>query len=264
MQKAVRRKISTEEIPFMDDGCMKVGEKSLVARAARRLSALSLEVEDGAFLGAENDLLGKLGVSRPTLRQAAKIAESEHMIKVRRGTRGGFYATRPDVTASIRSLNRYLRMKGVTVRDLTVVGPVSEDAAGFASRCLDEALRSRLSELSKALDEVQGPRAFMDFDIALLALLADMSGNPVIEVLIAMSYSFGLEEQGVYLYATTAQEAAARDFFHGIIQAVLDRDEELARFMMRRRLKTIETWIEHAVPMLPDDRKFEFLNRRAV
>ncbi|HUD92695.1 FadR/GntR family transcriptional regulator [Sphingobium sp.] len=226
----------------------KEGGRTLVARVARKLAALSLGYEDGAYLGAEDELLERLGVSRPTLRQAAKIAESERMISVRRGTRGGFYATRPDVSDSIRALNRYLRLSGVTVRELTVINSVSEEAAQLAARCEDDSKRARLAEMMAQVPHLQGARAFMDFDIDFLRLIAGMSGNPVVEVLIAMSYSFGMEEQGIYLYGTPIQQAAARDLFTAIGTAILRCDGELARFMMSRRLKTIRGWIDEADP----------------
>jgi GntR family transcriptional regulator, transcriptional repressor for pyruvate dehydrogenase complex len=222
------------------------GGRTLVSRVARELATLSLGYEDGTYMGAEDDLLARLGVSRPTLRQAAKIAESERMISVRRGTRGGFYATRPDVNDSIRSLNRYLRMSGVTIRELTVINPVSEQAARLAADCRDELLRTRMADLLASVAHLHGPRIFMDFDTKFVRLIAEMSGNRVVEVLIAMSYSFGMEEQGIHLYATSAQQTAARQFFTTIGEAILNHDGELAGFMMRRRLKTIRGWIDSA------------------
>jgi GntR family transcriptional regulator, transcriptional repressor for pyruvate dehydrogenase complex len=225
---------------------VKEGGRTLVSRVARDLAALSLGYEDGAYLGAEDDLLVQLGVSRPTLRQAAKIAESERMISVRRGTRGGFYATRPDVNDSIRALNRYLRMSGVTIRELTVINPVSEEAARLAADCEDETLRVQMTEMLSAVADLHGPRAFMDFDTRFLRLIAQMSGNPVVEVLIAMSYSFGMEEQGIHLYATPMEQRAACQFFRTIGEAIMNRDGELARFMMRRRMKAIRGWIDTA------------------
>ncbi|WRD77681.1 FCD domain-containing protein [Sphingobium baderi] len=216
---------------------------TLVARVVRELSALSLQCEEGAYLGAEDDLIAKLGVSRPTLKQAAKIAESERMISVRRGIRGGFYAARPNVNDSIRAINRYLRLRGVTLRELAVTGAISEEAAGFAAQCDDAGLRTQLKAMLVEARECIAPRALLDFDTRFVGHLAVMSGNPVIEVIVAMSYSFGRDEQGIYLYANEEQQAVAREHFDAIGQAVLKRDSELARFMMRRRLAVIGEWI---------------------
>ena len=85
---------------------------TLVAKTARRLAELSLASDAGAYLGAEADLLQQLEISRPTLRQAAKIVESDRLISVRRGVKGGFYAERPNAQDAIKALARYLRMNG--------------------------------------------------------------------------------------------------------------------------------------------------------
>lgn len=224
----------------------KVDGRTRVSRAARELSELSLRYEEGDHLGAEDELLVRLGVSRPTLRQAAKIAESEHMISVRRGTRGGFYAARPDVGDSIRGLNRYLRLRGVTLREIAVLNSISEEAAALAARCSNEAQRVALEELMSEIPNLTTSRVFLDFDTRFVRLLSEMSGNPVVEVLIAMSYSFGHDEQGIYLYANDEQRGAARRFFTAIGEAVLDRDSETAKFMMHRRLMVIREWINTA------------------
>lgn len=47
---------------------------------------------DGAAPRSEDELLERYGVSRPTLRQAARILEHEQLIDVRRGVNGGFLA----------------------------------------------------------------------------------------------------------------------------------------------------------------------------
>src|SRR5690348_7772913 len=108
---------------------MLAGE-TLVARTARALAKLSLEAEDGAFLGAEGDLLERLGVSRPTLRQAAKMVEHDRLISVRRGIKGGVYASRPEATDAIRTLTRYLRLKGATLRHVWIVSRLIMEEAG--------------------------------------------------------------------------------------------------------------------------------------
>ncbi len=93
-----------------------------------------VEFEHGArprdYLGAEDELLAKLSVSRPTLRQAAKIVESDRLISVRRGIKGGFYATRPNAADAIKALARYLRLNGATIADVFAVTKLVAEEAG--------------------------------------------------------------------------------------------------------------------------------------
>lgn len=224
---------------------------TLVSRVARELSALSLAHAEGAYLGAEDELLARLGVSRPTLRQAAKIAESECMISVRRGIRGGFYAARPNASDAIRTLNRYLRIKGATLREVSVVARhVSEEAAELASGCVNELLRTSLKGFLDEIAACDSARELMALETHLEELIARMSGNPMIELMVAMVYSFGWDEQGIVLYKEAAQREVARTLLTAVIRAILEGDGELARLMMRRRLAKVLEWIDAADPSL--------------
>jgi GntR family transcriptional repressor for pyruvate dehydrogenase complex len=64
----------------------KTGE--LIATHLRR-QIVRGELLPGETLPAESQLMEQYGVSRPTLREAFRILESETLISVRRGSRGG-------------------------------------------------------------------------------------------------------------------------------------------------------------------------------
>ncbi|MEX6725415.1 FadR/GntR family transcriptional regulator [Parapedomonas caeni] len=218
--------------------------ETLVARTARALAKLSLEHEAGAFIGGEDDLLHRLGVSRPTLRQAAKIAENDRLISVRRGIRGGFYASRPDASDAIRTLARYLRLKGATLLDIMAVSRlVSEEAAALACACEDRGLREMLEQFDADIDQADSVAAMIAAEAELARLVALMSGNPAIELVMAIGYSFGMEEQGTGLYRDPEQRAEARKLQHGLCRAILDHDADIARLMMRRRSGAMAAWI---------------------
>lgn len=224
-----------------------VNGEMLVARTARALAQLSLDSADGDFLGAEDELLGRLGVSRPTLRQAAKIVENDRLISVRRGVRGGFYAVRPDAADAIRTLTRYLRLRGATLSHiLTVSRFISEEAADLAAGCVDGALRARLERFLGAIDGSDTPGALIRAETELAGLIAEMSGNPAIELVMAIGYSFGLEEEGVAIFRDPAQRDQARKLQRELCRAILDGDGEIARVIMRRRSATIAGWLVDA------------------
>jgi DNA-binding FadR family transcriptional regulator len=223
--------------------------ETLVLRTARELSKLSLEHDDGAFIGAEGDLLARLSVSRPTLRQAAKIAENDRLISVRRGIKGGFYASRPDADDAIRTLARYLRLNGATLLDIMAVSRlVAEEAAGLACLCDDATLRDGLTKFSAGIDQADSAAALIVGESRLARLVSQMSGNPAIELVMAIGYSFGMEEQSTTLYRTPEHREVARKLQHGLCQAILDRDGDVARLMMRRRSATMAKWIEAVEP----------------
>lgn len=222
--------------------------ETLVVRTARALADLSLAGVEGAFLGAEDDLVARLGVSRPTLRQAAKIAENDRLIAVKRGVRGGFYAARPDAADAIRTLTRFLRLKGATLSDIGAVSRlVWEEAAELAAGCRDEALRARLAAFTHRIEDHDTPGALVRADTQLAALVGEMSGNPGIELVMAIGYAFGLEEEGISLFDDPVRRASARRLQRDVCEAILNRDGDVARVMARRRSKSIAAWLEAAV-----------------
>lgn len=225
---------------------MPVKDKTLVARVARLLAELSMEHEDGGYIGAEDDLLKRLGVSRPTLRQAAKIAENERMISVRRGLRGGFYAARPAVGDAIRQLNRFLRLQGAGLQDLRIMSDLHVGAARLAAACTDEAKRDQLFDLMDEASRCDTAQDMMTTDTRFMEHVAAMSGNPVAELWTGMSYAFGWTEQGVLLYDSETQRAEGKRYYHDIGTAILAGDGDLAAFHMHRRLMTIQRWIDIA------------------
>jgi DNA-binding GntR family transcriptional regulator len=67
---------------------------ALVAAHIRKLIVVG-ELAEGDLLPPEAEMLEQLSVSRPTLRQAFRVLEAEHLITVQRGSRGGTTAVRP-------------------------------------------------------------------------------------------------------------------------------------------------------------------------
>lgn len=224
---------------------------TLVARTARALADLSQASECGAYLGAEDELLGKLGVSRPTLRQAAKIVESDRLISVRRGVRGGFYAERPNAADSIRALARYLRLNGATLADVAVVTrAVAEEAGALAAMRGTDDQRDRLRVFTDSIDANDSKSALITAETALGRLLAEMSGNAAIQLFMEIGYTFGMEEQGLDLYATPGDRAETRAMQRNLCEAVLSGDADVARLMMRRRGKMIAIWLDRPTNVL--------------
>lgn len=68
---------------------------STVETVAAALRKVALGKNDGEHIGGEEALINLLRTSRSTLRQAARMVESEGLLKVRRGSNGGYFATRP-------------------------------------------------------------------------------------------------------------------------------------------------------------------------
>lgn len=223
--------------------------ESLAARTARDLADLSVAAEPGAWLGAEAELLQRLGVSRPTLRQAAKMVEADRLIAIRRGQGGGFFATRPTASDAIRAPARYLAMNGARLEDIVqALRAVSEEAAACAAQSTDMMLRGQLHRLAERLERIDpAAQTLADWirqETELTRLIVRLSANPVIELFMEISYSFGHWERGRRLYRTAGERSLALRSARALVQAILDGDADVARLMARRRSEMVAAWLE--------------------
>jgi DNA-binding FadR family transcriptional regulator len=76
------------------------------------------EIPEGAALPSESELMNRFGISRPSLREAFRILESEQLITVRRGARGGARVTHPDLTVAARYLSLLMHVDAVLLSDV--------------------------------------------------------------------------------------------------------------------------------------------------
>jgi GntR family transcriptional regulator, transcriptional repressor for pyruvate dehydrogenase complex len=111
----------------------------------------------GETLPPETQLMEQFGVSRPTLREAFRILETESLIGVRRGSRGGAQVLEPDPMVAARHVALLLQLQGTTVLDVYEARKVTEPvcAGMLAARRTEqdiEDLRAVAAELKTLLD----------------------------------------------------------------------------------------------------------------
>jgi GntR family transcriptional regulator, transcriptional repressor for pyruvate dehydrogenase complex len=102
----------------------KAKSKSALEGAASRLRSIALAAKEGVLVGSEETLIAKSGVSRATVRQAARLLEREGFLRVRRGINGGYFAARPDVRTIEKTVSAYLEMVHTKPEDITVIASV--------------------------------------------------------------------------------------------------------------------------------------------
>jgi DNA-binding FadR family transcriptional regulator len=154
---------------------------SLVAAQIRKQIVLG-ELAEGDLLPSEAEMVKRLGVSRPTLRQAFRILETEHLITVQRGARGGTTVLRPSIKLASRYLSDLLRYRVTTLGDVLAARLMIEPAVvELLARRRDDAA---IEALKLAVRE---QRAAEDDDTSLLnsaeqfhVRLVELAGNPVL------------------------------------------------------------------------------------
>jgi DNA-binding FadR family transcriptional regulator len=139
------------------------------------------ELSEGDALPSESEMIKRLGVSRPTLRQAFRILETEHLITVQRGSRGGGTVFRPSPKLASRYLSDLLRFRGTTLRDVLAARLMIEPAAvAHLARRRDEPTVERLRALVRVeedtKDDVGDDEPADQFHVEVV----ELAGNPVL------------------------------------------------------------------------------------
>ncbi len=91
----------------------------LVAGTLRRM-VVDGQLKEGDFLPNEAELMTHFGVSRPTLREAVRVLESERLVEVRRGSRTGARVRVPGPEIVARPAGLLLELSGATIADVLV------------------------------------------------------------------------------------------------------------------------------------------------
>jgi GntR family transcriptional regulator, transcriptional repressor for pyruvate dehydrogenase complex len=214
---------------------VKAPRRRLVQTTAAKLRTLILARDPDSQIGSLTELAGLFGVGIVTVQQAARILEHEGLLLVRRGPGGGYYGTRPDEAALERSVVAYLQVHGSGHREAAEVTTLlrTEIIAG-ASGCSDPQLCEALSALSARIDlcDTADKRAALEAE--LYQLLFKMVARPLFELLTRVSWRLYDPNSVPVLYPGAEGVAAWKTAKRRVIRAILEQDEELARFEAMR------------------------------
>jgi DNA-binding FadR family transcriptional regulator len=143
------------------------------------------ELSSGHALPSESTLMEEFKVSRPTLREAFRILESEHLISVRRGARGGARVQLPDHDVAARYTALILQYKRVTLADVfeartLVEVPAARTLASRADR------RESADKLRAVLETETGGVSTPAHSTEFHRLLVELTGNETLALLTGM------------------------------------------------------------------------------
>jgi DNA-binding FadR family transcriptional regulator len=151
----------------------------LVAGHIRR-QIVTGELDEGDVLPPESVLMKKFDISRSVLREAIRILESEGLLTVRRGARGGPRVHLPSADVAARYAGFVLQCSGVTLADVLEARVIVEAPAVrmLASRRDRLAMAKKLEEKLDLLD----PETFDEFN----RLVVSLAGNETLALLTRM------------------------------------------------------------------------------
>lgn len=159
----------------------------LVARRLRRM-IVDGELKDGDHLPHEAELMEHYSVSRPTLREAVRVLESERLVEVRRGSRSGARICVPGPEIVARPASLLLELQNATVADVFVAREAVEPAA--ARILASEGSEEDFDELERIVDE-DIPAGFAADKLGAAAAafhlrMVQMSGNATLALIAGM------------------------------------------------------------------------------
>ncbi len=137
----------------------------------------------GDTLPNEPALLKIYGVSRPTLREALRILETEGLVSVKRGAQGG-QVHLPDISVAARHVALQLQVRGTTMEELFAARRVIEPAAvgllaAARSKAAVKALRAQLDLELSLLDR---PDAYASAATTFHEMLVELAGNNALTI----------------------------------------------------------------------------------
>lgn len=199
---------------------------------------LNGELEEGAALPAERELVRQTQMSRATVREALRILEVQNLVRVKAGRAGGAFVQRPSTASMANSVSMLIRGRQIKLADLMetreAIEPFCAELAAV-KRTDDE-----LAELDRSNQLIADPEAdlaqFLRANLDWHVGVAIASHNELL-----IGFMTALSQA---IYAGTANEAFVDDKVRAvtarahksITKAIRDGDAEAAGRRMRRHV----------------------------
>ncbi len=213
----------------------------LVARHLRQ-QIVRGELQEDDALPSEAALMESFNISRPTLREAFRILESEGLIVVRRGARGGARVQIPSSAVAAGYTGLVLQHRGTTLADVFTARVIVEaPAAAMVARMPDRAKRAkRLTEWLAAFEATNDPSDYSAHFHGFNRLLVELTENETLMLLTSMLESISDAATSAYL---VVDEDVRRKWIkrasktrHTLIDLIARGEGEEAESLFRRHL----------------------------
>jgi len=228
----------------------------LVARDLRN-KIVRGELKNGETLPAEAELVAQYSLSRPTLREALRILESENLLTVTRGSRGGPRINLPDPRFAARHFGLVLQSRGTTLADIFNARLLIEPScvrlvASKARRSAVPVLRDIIEEERATIeDNLAHSRASARFHRALIELTA----NPPLVLLMGMLTHIYESHVSTAAIAANVEKVHAASKQRGVqahekLLALIEAgDADGAEVFWRKHLEGIDKYIRETYPV---------------
>jgi GntR family transcriptional repressor for pyruvate dehydrogenase complex len=215
----------------------------LVARTLRRM-VVDGKLKEGDFLPNEAELMTHFAVSRPTLREAVRVLESERLVEVRRGSRTGARVRVPGPEIVARPAGLLLELSGATIADVMVARAGIEPAA---ARLLAESGTQQAFDELEAIATETIPAAWesgrlAEATAAFHRRMVELSGNSTLGMIAGMLHEITERHTAATISEKRSVPRAQYDkllrSYRHLIDLVRARDGAEAEAHWRRHMDT--------------------------
>jgi DNA-binding FadR family transcriptional regulator len=164
---------------------------AVVVAAQLRRHIVTGRLKPGDKLHPESVLQTEFAISRPTMREALRLLESESLITIKRGKHGGARVMAIDLGAIADQVGVFLQMEGTTLEDIWLARTMIEPpAAGLLAAARDPvALDALEANIAQAREAAKGDLIrYADLAAAFSMLITRHCGNRTIHLLASLIY----------------------------------------------------------------------------
>jgi GntR family transcriptional regulator, transcriptional repressor for pyruvate dehydrogenase complex len=212
------------------------------------------DLQPGAHLSAEAQMLEQYQVGRGTLREALRILEVNGLISIKPGPGGGPIVRGATTHDFGRMATLFFSARRITVRELVearlILEPVTARLAAERRTDADLPLLERLA----GVHEPGGEEDYRDASVDFHTTIVRLAGNGVIELFaLSLAEVFFARVHGTML---VPEGSGRRDVLkvHGeIARAVADGDAATAEVLMREHMQEYVTFVSASHPALMDE-----------
>jgi GntR family transcriptional regulator, transcriptional repressor for pyruvate dehydrogenase complex len=199
-------------------------------------------MQPGGTFGTEAELLEQYDVSRPTLRESLRILESQGVLSLRPGPRGGIIVGKPSIDMLSHTLSVFLRLNNVPLIEILRARMAIEPA--LVRDAATNGTEEQFAEMEASIERLESAT---DDDNTLIyrenrvfhSIIAKASANPVLEVfwLTVCSLASG---EGENITFSERNRRAIAHAHREILDACRSRDADAAQAHMAEHLGELD------------------------
>ena len=199
----------------------------------------------GERLPSEAALIERFGMAKGTIREAIRILEAQGLVKSRTGPGGGVFVHQVSEERATALLGNYFYFEHLTIDDIYQIRQALEPelAATLAGRLSEaqlaalEEVMTRYSEPARTIEEEREQHVA---SLRFHALLAEMSGNPLLRFLIRFTANMLAEitvSRRLYTPPNRELFASGREYQLRLVAALREGDAIMARQILSEHMK---------------------------